>query len=484
MSPRTPTWRTAAWLSWTLVVAYSLAPFDVTVSALRPIFDNPGLAALPTDLARDLPFHAIAYLLAGVADRLGFGGGGRRAVLLCLGIEAGQLFVPLRHATLLDLVLNTTASLAGRSVAPALWRGALDWVGRPKAARAARALGRSAVWCWALFWGGLLLLPMRLVTLDGWDPSYPVFVGDEVGGERPWSGQIQYVGIYGRALDRDEVQRAGAEPPWTHGGSEARSRMGLLAGYDFTEAGRLEVNPEGAAAGVAPRLHVPPESTWRENGLVFGGGAPVTSVESAAGLSERVAAGDRFTVEVWCRPASTFQQGPARIVGMSDGPFRRNFTLGEEGAALVFRVRNALNGPNGTGYELQSPPVLSGGPVRIVATYTRGVSSIFVEGSRVAAVDLREPAALLGLGTLAAGSAAAGAIAALSLILVAPASMAGLGFGRSVIRLFAIGYAVLLIPAALSPVTGYRPATTLYAWLGPALLVGALISLRTSNSRE
>jgi hypothetical protein len=170
------------------------------------------------------------------------------------------------------------------------------------------------------------------------------------------------------------------------------------------------------------------------------------------------------------------QEGPARIVGISDGPFRRNFTLGQEGAALVFRVRNPLNGPNGTDFELRSPALLSDDRVQMIAIYARGASSLFINGARVASLDLREPAALLGLGTLTTGSAAAAMLAALSLILVSPASVQRLTGGPRAIRLLVIGYGVLLIPAALSLVGSFRPADDLYFWFGPALLVSSRIT--------
>ena len=95
----------------------------------------------------------------------------------------------------------------------------------------------------------------------------------------------------------------------------------------------------------------------------------------------------------------------------------RTVTLGQEGRALEFRVRNAFNGPNGMGFALRSPDILTGQPVQIIAAYARGLSTIYVDGQSAGdSIDLRARATILGLGTTVAGSAAAWLIAFLSLV--------------------------------------------------------------------
>lgn len=51
-------------------------------------------------------------------------------------------------------------------------------------------------------------------SLSGWNPAYPLALGDELGGGRPWIGAFHLLAVYGRALDPAEVRqnfRAGAE---------------------------------------------------------------------------------------------------------------------------------------------------------------------------------------------------------------------------------------------------------------------------------
>jgi hypothetical protein len=74
----------------------------------------------------------------------------------------------------------------------------------------------------------------------------------------------------------------------------------------------------------------------------------------ATRLSERLKKTSQFTLCVTVASQVTKQGGPARIVTLSGGTGRRNFTLAQEGENLVFRLRTPLAGENGTPPELES----------------------------------------------------------------------------------------------------------------------------------
>jgi parallel beta-helix repeat protein len=44
-------------------------------------------------------------------------------------------------------------------------------------------------------------------SLDNWDESYPLVLGNEPTGERPWLGEFYLVALYCRALNRDEIRQ-------------------------------------------------------------------------------------------------------------------------------------------------------------------------------------------------------------------------------------------------------------------------------------
>jgi hypothetical protein len=45
-------------------------------------------------------------------------------------------------------------------------------------------------------------------NFKNWDPEYPLILGNEATGDRPWLGEISYVAIYNRALHAQEVSKS------------------------------------------------------------------------------------------------------------------------------------------------------------------------------------------------------------------------------------------------------------------------------------
>jgi hypothetical protein len=432
--------------------------------------------------------HATAFAGVGCLDRLGFpphasDTGSRHAtvrlILLCALIEGGQLLFSSRHATLLDFILNAASVVTGWTVAGRVFV--------PNAAASSRwRLGSSrvrlvALVTWALLWTGLIVWPGRLVTLHTWQTGFPLLVGNQLDEDRPWTGEIAYLGIYDRVLEADVVRELSQRLPMRDA-SRFRSDLGLITQYRFDEAGRHEIHAEGPVGGAELDLRVPPEAQWTSDvspGLVFDGSYQLSSIGPADVLTDRLSAAGAFAVELWCRPRTVLQDGYARIAGISGGTFFRNFTIGHEGRQLVFRVRNRLNGPNGIGFELRSAAVLSRDYVHLIATYAHGSSSVFVDGERVGRVDLHQPSMSLGLGPRPAGAAVAALLAALSLLIALPPTRDRPG--TEILRRVAIGYAILAAPLAFMLTTAFRPAMGFYAWLGPAIPAAYLLVRRSSS---
>src|SRR5687767_3271585 len=148
-------------LAWVLVMAYSLAPFDFSLTPARGATDpsDRGLHELI-----DLALHALAFAALGAIGRFAFSTVAptrlaTATVLLggltgCLLIELTQLFVPGRHAQPIDFGVNTLALGGGHVAAARLQRsiGGLSIV-LPGSARALLLL------MWTLFWSWIVYIP-------------------------------------------------------------------------------------------------------------------------------------------------------------------------------------------------------------------------------------------------------------------------------------------------------------------------------------
>jgi hypothetical protein len=153
-------------------------------------------------------------------------------------------------------------------------------------------------------------------------------------------------------------------------------------------------------------------------------------------LYERLTATAEFSIRARIRPESLDASGPARIISFSRDPGRRNFTLGQEGRELIFRVRTPATGPNGSNPETQT----FGSPLSlrehwVEAAFDGEVSQISVDGTCFARVPISVRTAPLllarGLGATIIVCTALGGFAA--------ASLARARAGRRRLTLFCVG---------------------------------------------
>jgi VanZ family protein len=477
-------------LGWFLAFAYSFAPFDVSLDRIA----SRASTAEPLDgtYAVSLVLHVLAFValgLVGWRSRTGHDTRDRSAAafmargsFLCILIEVGQLFFASRHAEFVDLLVNVSGLALGMGAGTVLshtFSGTSTWP-----LISSRGAGRACLAAWGLVWSAAILSPKTLVALEGWDPAYALLVGDEKSGERAWQGELAYLAFYDRALTSYDMSGPLQMQPSTKDGRIARREAGLVAGYDFSKPHRTIVAPEGALTDPALRINLPdhPKRGEELRALLLGDGPLVATMGGAASLSARLASANAFTIEAWVRPATLQQTGPARIAGISESPYRRNVTLGQEGGAYHFRVRNGFNGENGSRHELVCADAVPLVLHQVVATYERGVSKMFRDGQQICpALDLREPSVMLRLGHGRISAVVTAFLAALSLIL----AMTMAGAATSLALVLVVGYAWLLLTFAAGLLLSFVPAQSLYIWFGPALVLSWIgLTRRIDGGRE
>ncbi|MFP4387954.1 MAG: LamG-like jellyroll fold domain-containing protein [Desulfococcaceae bacterium] len=113
--------------------------------------------------------------------------------------------------------------------------------------------------------------------------------------------------------------------------------------------------------------------------------SPAPPAELAAALQKA----DGITVEVDLSTADIDQSGPARIFSYSQGASLRNFTLGQQEAALSFRLRTTGTDLNGIDPHLETPSVFRPGKRQhLVVTYGKGPQRLYVDGKIAAESEL------------------------------------------------------------------------------------------------
>jgi glycopeptide antibiotics resistance protein len=186
-----------------------------------------------------------------------------------------------------------------------------------------------------------VLLLQESTSLRNWDASYPLLVGNERTGDRPWQGHIDALYIFDQAFDKETVERA-----YSYGSAGALFPESLLTHYDFAGGKTFEDK-----TGNLPALNWYGEAKYADLDEI-----PCTDADAwlqtesgVTYLNDRLKRTSSFSIFLTAMSYDSSQVGPARIISVSDGPSRRNFTIGQQGQDLIFRLRTPLTGNDGTG---------------------------------------------------------------------------------------------------------------------------------------
>jgi hypothetical protein len=330
-----------------LIVAATMIPTGLrhpSLSYIQDLYNS-------TDFINNL----ILYMPLGIA--LG-GTSLMRAFLfgLCLSTcaEVLQLGYVDRIPSFLDIASNTCGAVIGYVIGRPLLRRAHD----PRSVRLYRPVTVAAIPMAIL--GTLMLLHHRPASdFSNWSPAFHLAVGNELTGDRPWSGTISELAIYPFAMSPVQVSN--------------------LAAQTTTSVQKTAMPGSSAAAIVGPL-----QST-----ALTGFGRPLLSRPEELSLYKALVSRNQLTLVVRMRTNNLEQSGPARIVTYSLNPVSRNFTLGQIGNTLTFRLRTPGSGLNGAAPALYSGPELSLGHTYLVAAvYDGRISRLYVDGNLVAEADL------------------------------------------------------------------------------------------------
>jgi hypothetical protein len=231
-----------------------------------------------------------------------------------------------------------------------------------------------------------------------------------------------------------------------------------VAAFDFTG------NPPFTdKVGALPNLEPTQPLDVSDSAASLGGHTWLVSDGPASDLARRLRKTNAFSLLVHCATDSMDQDGPARIVSNSVSPWLRNFTLGQQGSDLIFRLRTPGTSLNGYPFELRVPGVFSDrNPSDILVTYDGAtVLATAAQSNRVSRADLN-PGSIAAL-AIPALNVRTDELAAYNLLYVTalslvPAVLVGLlGRSRSDQRMLGAGWALafsVLLEVTLADTSG------------------------------
>ena len=295
-------------------------------------------------------------------------------------VEVVQLFFS-RHASVFDVLSNSLGTGIGALIYAAAPRRIADLPFQ----LFMRATKWPGIVCIAVLFGSvpfILSVTQFLAPFALWNSRFTLQMGNEATLDRPWRGKIHLVALYNHALTDDEVERNFIEG-FTPQNSSRSSKKGLIALYTFSETQGRTIG-DRSHFGKPLDLDVPTDGHIRwlgTHGIEIIKPSIIRSHEPANKVVDAVRETEELTIEAWVTPHDAVQSGPARIASLSRDTGSRNFTLGQQGAAVDFRLRTPVTGLNGHPLSLMTADaILAPKVTHLVASYKSGVQRLFVNG--------------------------------------------------------------------------------------------------------
>jgi glycopeptide antibiotics resistance protein len=328
-----------------IICAATLSPFDFTnqgvsiSSAFGKFISRPGTAwDLIGNVYLFMPFgFGLSTLLkhAGIHKIISFAIVLLTSAAFSFGIETLQLFLPSRFPSWVDVLTNTGGGLAGY-ISFLVWSIVTHNLGRILNQKLKRTLTAPnlalSLIGWVLIMSTSCMALQNAAHLSNWDLNYPFILGNERTGDRPWEGTVSLVEISDRALPESEIAQVLQSKPLPQ----------AIAAYSLTGADyrdRTGQLPELVWQGNSPKQ--------TEAGATLSAQHWLSTPSAAAALSEKLRKTSEFTIHAIAATSSLVQEGPGRILSLSDDPMHRNFTLGQDKDQLIFRLRTPVTGENG-----------------------------------------------------------------------------------------------------------------------------------------
>ena len=308
---------------------------------------------------------------------------------LSFAVEFSQVFLPTRDPSWNDVVANAIGAAVGCSVFQLLSDPILRFLSFLEAKTEFLLPPRRAIVAFVLLAAagfGISVPLQRTTSLGDWDASYPLYVGNDPTGARPWQGRIAEMEFASHAVSAERAAQVAADH------SPLSSSDSLVASYRLSSGAPFRDLSNGS-----------PELFWMPNApsgsqldkSATTGPYWLGSRTPAAKIAEGPKKTNQFTLRVVCAPRLTSRAPFGRIVSLSQDPYHLNFILSQEGPNLVFGLRTPLTGKDGEP-ALVAPDVFSDRDAKeITLTYDGSVLLLYVNGKRVPHSIVLSPGAAL-----------------------------------------------------------------------------------------
>ena len=335
-------------LSIVIILLVTLLPFDFTYTSNFSLDDlktitttgsSPG--DILVNLALFIPFgFGLTALLTSKKNSL------RQSILLtfivsfCFSslVETLQIFSVLRKTTPTDIYSNSLSGFLG---------GVIFLLVRNRLKRFYFYFNKRfflekfmIFWLIYLITIGISLISLKDATnLSNWNSQFPLMIGNEQTGNKPWEGEISYLYVSDSFLSSKTIEKF-----LTINNTVQTPQDYLLGAYIF----------EGSKFQYNDRLGNLPSLKWQAKTLKATDKLAITLDKNnwlkteviSTQLNNKIKNNSQFTIITKIKSNKKKQRGLASIISLSQNMDQQNLSLGQLGTSLRLQLRTALKENN------------------------------------------------------------------------------------------------------------------------------------------
>jgi VanZ family protein len=295
---------------------------------------------------------------------------------LSFTVEFLQSFLPSRDPTPADIINNTIGCFVGLLSFYILdtgrFRSALDYI------QNSQVSNRRSI---KVFLTGYILITFLIgiswknnINLQEWNSNFPLLIGNELTGDRPWQGSVSQISIADKAFSDGEIKQIFSNPNYLNNNNDT-----LLAAYKFDGKDNYR-DITGKQPDLLWQGQASKNQSSNQKEVSINSSRWLKTLEPVKLINQRISQTSQFTIITTVASANPNQKGPARIISVSGDAMHRNFTLGQDKTDLALRLRTPLTGQNGSDIRLSVPNVFADTKSHsIIVSYAKGKMRVYVD---------------------------------------------------------------------------------------------------------
>jgi VanZ family protein len=369
-------------ISVLVIIICTLFPFSFSSSNIQSAKET--LSRLTYSISiKDLIGNILLFI------PLGFGGRGWinieskkyksliSSIFLCSvlsgSVEFLQLFLPERTSSFIDIVINTFGGLLGALLFQK-WGAQLIEKTIVLFNKYLSVRNLAIIFILYTFLAlSFSVYGLEKMSIANWKPKFPITLGNEQTGDRPWLGSISELWIANKTLGVKETKAIfeGQSP-------SALMKEHLVAFYQLgsqgshhDRSGNLEnLVWQGSAS-----------KDQAELGLFSRSNLWLQTAEPATRLVKKLRRANQFSLGLKFQTRALGQMGPARLFSLSRDPSRCNLMVGQEKKSLVVRLHMIFSeGKSYVDSQVKVPRVFVDTlPHQVIITYTGELIQVYVD---------------------------------------------------------------------------------------------------------